>query len=189
MIKRKSTFKPDVPKLSSSEIREQIKQRPINKNEILDYMIRLQKQGRKIDEKTYHSLTETAGFKEIQQEIKTHRQKQKDCKKIMYQCAIEEQDTENAVQKLDKQVLSQKLRCNEFNGVLNMIRDLDSCKPEAFPLLYAFKGDDIDAQILMSQDQTNEYKSGKNDPSKTARAEKFGKQMKARQRNKKLNRI
>ena len=93
----------------------------------------------------------------------------------MQLCAISEQDTENALQKLDKEILSQKLRCNEFNGVLNMIRDLDSCKPEAFPLLYAFKGDDVDAQIVMSQDQTNEYKSGKNDPSKTARTEKFGK--------------
>ena len=67
-----------------------------------------------------------------------------------------------------------------------MIRDLDSCKPEAFPLLYAFKGDDIETQNVMRQEQTNEFKSGKNDPSKTAKSEKYGKQMQARRRAKKI---
>ena len=72
-LERKATFKPEVPKLGSSEINTRLKEHPINKNEILDYMVRLQKQGKKIDERTYEKLTNTQGFKEIQQEIKTHR--------------------------------------------------------------------------------------------------------------------
>ena len=38
----------------------------------------------------------------------------------------------------------------------------------------------------MSKEVANEYRSGKNDPSKTARTEKYSKQMQARKRTKKL---
>ena len=65
----------------------------------------------------------------------------------MQMCAIAQKDTEQSVSKLDQEILQQKLRITEFNSVLNMIRDLDTCKPDAFPLLYAFKGDDIDGKI------------------------------------------
>jgi hypothetical protein len=41
--------------------------------------------------------------------------------------------------------LSEKLRNQEFNTTLNIVRDLDSNKPEAFPLLYGFKTEDITA--------------------------------------------
>ena len=68
---RRQTFKEEVPKLS--QLQERIAKKPIQKNEILEYMIRLQKQHRKMDERTYKKLISTQGFKEIQDEIKTHR--------------------------------------------------------------------------------------------------------------------
>jgi len=63
------------------------------------------------------------------------------------------------------------------------VMDLDTNKPEAFPLLYDFKIEDNNAQIAMAKEVANYYKSGKNDPSQITAIEKMKKQT-ARRRKK-----
>lgn len=70
-------------------------------------------------------------------------------------------------------MLDEKMRSIEFNTTLGIVRDLDTNKPEAFPLLYQFKKDDITEQINMSKEVANYHKSGKNDPSHIAGLEKM----------------
>lgn len=45
------------------------------------------------------------------------------------------------------------------------MQDLDGNKPEAFPLLYEFKREDLDCEINMAKEQAHYYKNGKSDPS------------------------
>ena len=56
------------------------------------------------------------------------------------------------------------MRLQEFEATLSIVQDLDSNKPEAFPLLYEFKREDLDSEINMAKEQANFYKSGKTDP-------------------------
>ena len=69
----------------------------------------------------------------------------------------------------------ERLRSAEFKTISNIIQDLDTNNPIAFPLLYQFKIDDIDAQQDMSKEVQEYYKSGKNDPSRVAAIEKLQK--------------
>ena len=71
--------------------------------------------------------------------------------------------------------MDEKLRCHEFNTTLGIVCDLDTNKPEAFPLLYQFKKEDIVEQINSSKEVAHYYKSGKNDPSHIAGIEKMQK--------------
>ena len=103
----------------------------------------------------------------------------------MEMCVSVQKDTSETVKKIDKNILDEKLRNLEFNSTLNIVRDLDSNKPEAFPLLYQFKKEDITAQINMSKEVAEYYKSGKNDPSHIAGVERM--QKKAAQRKKRHN--
>ena len=54
----------------------------------------------------------------------------------MDMCKNIQEDTSKTVNKIDKYILDEKLRSYEFNTTLGIVRDLDSNKPEAFPLLY-----------------------------------------------------
>lgn len=82
----------------------------------------------------------------------------------------------------------ERMRTNEFNTTYNMIKELDICVPAAFSLLYAFKVDDINAQINMSDEVAAEYRSGKNDPARIAEKERYAKQVAARKRRKQQRR-
>ena len=84
-------------------------------------------------------------------------------------------------------MLDEKLRSNEFGTTLNIIQELDANKPEAFPLLYQFKKEDVSAQINMSKEVATYYKSGKNDPSKIAGLEKMQKQANLRKAQRKVS--
>ena len=44
------------------------------------------------------------------------------------------------------------MRLQEFEATLNIVQDLDSNKPEAFPLLYEFKREDMDSEINMAKE-------------------------------------
>ena len=83
--------------------------------------------------------------------------------------------------------MEEKLRSNEFYTTLNIIEELDTNKPEAFPLLYQFKKEDVSDKINMSKEVANFYKSGKNDPSKIAGLEKMQKQANLRKAQRKVS--
>lgn len=98
-------------------------------------------------------------------------------------CKNIQNDTTETVNKIDKYMLDEKMRSIEFNTTLGIVRDLDTNKPEAFPLLYQFKKEDITEQINMSKEVASYYKSGKNDPSHIAGLEKMQKQTAQKRRN------
>lgn len=73
------------------------------------------------------------------------------------------------VEKVNLSILNEQLRSKEFRSTLNIIEEIqeqDNNKPEAFPLLYQFKKEDIGATVNMEKEEVVYYKSGKNDPSK-----------------------
>lgn len=72
------------------------------------------------------------------------------------------------------------MRTQEFNATLSIVQDLDSNKPEAFPKLYAFKREDIDSEVTMAKEQTEHYKTGKNDPAHIMGIERMQKKTRKR---------
>ena len=94
----------------------------------------------------------------------------------MDMCLDVQEDTEELFKGVNHQILEQKLRVAEFRTTMGIVQDLDGNKPEAFPLLYQFKKDDINAQINSTKEVAEYYKSGKNDPSHIAGLEKMQKQ-------------
>ena len=100
----------------------------------------------------------------------------------MEQCEDVQDNTQEVLSKINWMIGEEKLRQNEFNNTLTIIQDLDSNKPEAFPLLYQFKKEDGTAQFDMSKEVANIYKSGKDDPSKLTGIEKMQKQAALRKR-------
>ena len=60
-------------------------------------------------------------------------------------CQADTKDTSNTIKNMNELVMTERLRSAEFEAISNIIQDLDSNNPVAFPLLYEFKRDDIDA--------------------------------------------
>ena len=90
-------------------------------------------------------------------------------------CQNTSDETHATVSKISYEILDEKLRGAEFNTMVSIIQDLDGNKPEAFPLLYQFKKEDISSKIDMSKEVASYYKSGKNDPSRVIGFEKMRK--------------
>ena len=90
-------------------------------------------------------------------------------------CSGVRKDNHETIKKMNEVIMSERLRSAEFKTTTNIIQDLDTNNPIAFPLLYEFKREDIDAQIHMSKEVQEYYKSGKNDPSRVAAIEKLKK--------------
>ena len=126
----------------------------------------------------YRKLVKCPKLKEILIEVQSQRVKRNECKRIMDLCSSVQDDTNEIINKINFEVINEKLRVAEFEATLGIVQDLDSNKPEAFPLLYQFKKEDINAQVAMTKEEANYYKSGKNDPSKIAGLEKMQKQQK-----------
>ena len=51
-------------------------------------------------------------------------------------CSSVQDDTHEIISKINFEVINEKLRVAEFEATLGIVQDLDSNKPEAFPLLY-----------------------------------------------------
>lgn len=60
-------------------------------------------------------------------------------------CSDVQDDTQELFKSVNHQILEQKLRVAEFSTTMGIVQDLDANKPEAFPLLYQFKKEDINA--------------------------------------------
>ena len=146
----KKSLMEQVPKLNSAEIQERIRKYPIKKNEMIEYLLRIHKVDRTLDPKTWENLQACEGFKEILSEVSLLRQKKREAKKIMQLCELAQMETKHSLEKIDLSITDERLRTNEFNTTYNMIKELEICVPAAFSLLYAFKVDDIKAQIDMS---------------------------------------
>ena len=186
--KQRTSLLAPVPKLNSGEISETRKRYPMKKSEMIEYLLRIHKVDKTLDPATYKRLLACDGFKEILQEVSVLRTKKKEAKKIMQLCELAALDAKQSLEKIDLNLTDERLRTNEFNTTYNMIKELDICVPAAFSLLYAFKVDDIRAQIAMGQEVAAEYKSGKNDPARIAEKERYAKQVAARRRRKQQRR-
>lgn len=117
---------------------------------MIEYLLRIHKVDRTLDPKTWENLQACEGFKEILSEVSLLRQKKREAKKIMQLCELAQMETKQSLEKIDLSITDERLRTNEFNTTYNMIKELEICVPAAFSLLYAFKVDDIKAQIDMS---------------------------------------
>lgn len=87
--------------MASNEINERIQKYPLSKNELVDYIMRIQQSQEGIDAKTYERLVSYPKFKEIIDEVQTQRTKKKECKRIMDLCLDIQKDTNATVQKVN----------------------------------------------------------------------------------------
>ena len=68
------------------------------------------------------------------------------CFKLAQDCRVENEEVKKAVQNLEFEIVKNRFRVAEFNQTQGMIRDLEFCDADTFPLLYAFKKENISAQ-------------------------------------------
>ena len=65
----KEPHKEKVPKMRSSEIVERLNKFPLSKNELVDYLVRLQQSKDRVDREAYNRLMKQPKFKEIIEEV------------------------------------------------------------------------------------------------------------------------
>eukprot|EP00347_Sterkiella_histriomuscorum_P013907 403362900 len=92
------------------------------------------------------------------------------CKKVETQWPKERNDTEY------KQLLEQ-IKEQEFNNVIDQVRDIDFADPSIIPVLYQYKASDFNDNVRLAKEVAIEYKSGKLDPKMAMQNERTTKQM------------
>lgn len=105
---------------------------------------------------------------------------QTDIKKLTSACSGARKEIKNTFKKFEYKLSKTQLRVNEQKAMHDLIQELDVSKPEAFSLLFAFKMNDINQQINMSQDVMRGFKEGLSDPAKIQKIEKMQKNQKKR---------
>ena len=74
------------PKLGTKEVKDRVEKYPLSKNELVDYLIKLQSSKQMVDKHTYKKLMSQPKFKEILDEVQIQRKKKRECKRIMEMC-------------------------------------------------------------------------------------------------------
>lgn len=59
----------------------------------------------------------------------------------------------------------ERIKGTEFLTTFNIVRELDFCDPHTFPLLFAFKLEDIQENNRLCDEVIKDFKTGKADPS------------------------
>eukprot|EP00347_Sterkiella_histriomuscorum_P009720 403340139 len=97
--------------------------------------------------------------------------------KIMNLCKnIEDQQRKEQLDTEYKQLI-QQVKHQEFTQTLSFIHELDSAHPDIIPLLYQYKVNDLNDNIVLAQEVAKEYQSGKADPKMTMINERNTKQL------------
>ena len=91
-------------------------------------------------------------------------------------------DTQETLNKVRIKTIEQKLRAQQFQKTLDIVQDLNNNKPDAFPLLYAFRVEEMDSEIKLIKEQATWYKSGKNDPARIVGLERMQKKKQKKQK-------
>jgi len=92
-VRYRESSKPAAPLISSDEILERVNKYPLSKNELIEYLTRLQNSTQSIAQKTYARLMTHKKFKEILEEVHNQRLMKQECKKIMDLCLSMQKDT------------------------------------------------------------------------------------------------
>ena len=180
---RRVTTKTATPGLK--ELGRRMTQFPITKDEIINYLMRVSKSIESVSPEKFTHLKNSDGFKEIVQEINILRNKKKSCKQIMSLCDLTQNDLPLALRKIERDLNAERLRSQEFLSTFNVVKELDFCTPQAFPLLFAFKIADMKAQSALSEEVAVEFKTGKNDPSIVVAQEKMARGLALKKRGRK----
>jgi len=91
--------------VSSYEVQERLLKYPLSKNELVDYLIRLQNGSGKFAKSTYKRLMQHPNFKEILDEVQNQRTKKRECKQIMDMCLAVQSDTQDTLNKVKVDVI------------------------------------------------------------------------------------
>jgi len=83
LIKRHESLKDPTPKLNSQEIKQRLIEKPISKNEVVDYLLKLHKKDGKLEQSSYKKLLANKQFESILKEVKELRSKKKQCMNIV----------------------------------------------------------------------------------------------------------
>ena len=75
--------KNQVPRLQSPELSDRVKEKPLSKNELVEYLIRLQSTKQNVNKSTYIRLMQQPKFKEILDEVQVQRMNKRECRGIM----------------------------------------------------------------------------------------------------------
>ena len=110
-----------MPRIQSNELKDRVCQYPLSKNELVDYLVRLQGSKEILGRDIYRKLMAQPKFKEILDEVQLQRIKQKECKKIMNLCQSTSEDTHVTLNKVSYEILDEKLRGKEFETMVGII--------------------------------------------------------------------
>lgn len=88
------------------------------------------------DSNEFKKVIQNNRFKEIFKEAHFQKNKRADCKRIMKLCESVNKDTSSTLKNMNNNIMIERLKCAEFKTTTNIIQDLDTNNPIAFPLLY-----------------------------------------------------
>jgi len=78
----------------------------------------------------------------------------------------------------------ERLRSGEFINTYEIVKDLEFCEPQAFPLLFAYKMKTVLEQNAESEEIIADFRTGKSDPSTLVWQEKLRRQLETKKRAK-----
>ena len=113
--------KNQVPRLQSPELSDRVKEKPLSKNELVEYLIRLQSTKQNVNKSTYIRLMQQPKFKEILDEVQVQRMNKRECRGIMEQCEDMQDNTAEVLSRINCMIGEENLRQTEFNSTLTII--------------------------------------------------------------------
>ena len=76
---------------------------------------------------------------------------------IVEQCSIENKNTKQNISKMNFEILQQKFKLADFFKTEEIIRELEFCDQDSFPLLYQFKNENNAAQEVLCHEAAEDY--------------------------------
>ncbi len=86
------------------------------------------------------------------------------CFEIALKCKRENDDVKRAIKKVDCEIVCNSLRQTEIKSTQDIIKELEFCDADTFPLLYAFKKENLNAQNDLCLEAEADFKKQRGDP-------------------------
>ena len=86
------------------------------------------------------------------------------CFQLAALCRQENQDVKQTLKRIECELVTNSFRQTEFKNTQDIIKDLEFCDADTFPLLYAFKKENLNAQDDLCQEAEADFKKQRGDP-------------------------
>lgn len=140
----KVQLKDSVPRITEGDFRKLIERYPLRKAEIMTYLLKLHQTDMKLSKRFFEYLEMTDQANVLDEAVQ-YKNKTMTCFDIAQKCKKENNDVKKAIKRLDFSLVDNTFRQQEFTKTQEIIKELDLCDADTFPLLYAFKQENLDA--------------------------------------------